>query len=396
MINRKALDTAVVFCHHPCPDGTAGLLMLKQKLGTAKNVTYSGLNHTAPIVMQEKIDQVLATQPTDAHIYFVDIAPTIGIIKKLLETHNGKITILDHHATAINEINHAKEQLAPYLESQKLELILDVTRSGAGIAHDYVFMNQKYPQSIALAQTIDLLTATGDASIIRQFAIDKKALHPRHRTLLARLATLANNEQIESSIAFYVIAAAFDIEMNRIFANHANQVDSAFISEAEDFFDSIDIYGNSILLDYKNLEKAFSDQLLYQQDALDKAKTFTSPLHPETDLLYVPADIKCGRTFDPLISAKIKSLPKPTLALIANVNEEKSIKESNWVALRAADDKVNLFDIASEFKLKGMAVNAGGHARASALQCNPEQMQNILHQVQPYYKSEQPRLMTVP
>jgi len=97
----------------------------------------------------------------------------------------------------------------------------------------------------------------------------------------------------------------------------------------------------------------------------------------EMDVLFIEADIQTGRTFDALIAAKLATFSRPTIAMIANTNTISD--KNNWVALRAANNQYNLFEIASLYKNKKLASNAGGHPRASALQLDRNQLTAFTH-----------------
>ena len=108
----------LVIYHGNCPDGVAGAWCFYKLLDKDINKFYPGkFNETIPM------DQI-----TDKNILFVDFTYRKATTEEMLKVAKS-IVVLDHHKTALDlkEINN-----------DKLNLILDMDRSGAQLAWDYV------------------------------------------------------------------------------------------------------------------------------------------------------------------------------------------------------------------------------------------------------------------
>jgi oligoribonuclease NrnB/cAMP/cGMP phosphodiesterase (DHH superfamily) len=362
----------VVFGHHPCPDGIASLVCLEEKLGRDQT-SYHGLNHASLEEMRKNIFSAIDSQIT--HIIFADIIPPFILLKELLEKTTCKITLLDHHATAKAEMDASAAFLKSFVDSKRLHIDLDMKRSGAGIAYDYANGKKERPLSIDLVQAIDLLTATADHEVIKSFDAKKLNLDNNAKSLLTSLGLLSQNNLIKDNIEFYVFAAVFDLQMKKFFAEQKQILN--LMDTTKDYFTQIEKNGLASLLkaklpDNSTIEAAFTKQLAYQKTAIANAKIIPSLINNGMDVLFIEADIQTGRTFDALIAEKLATFTRPTIAMVANT---KTISDrNNWVALRAASNQYNLFEIASAYKTKKLALNAGGHPRASALQLDRNQL----------------------
>ncbi len=368
----------VIIGHHPCPDGIAGLYLLSKKFAKKDSISFHGLNHSDLETMKKKIDAILLKHPKNANIIFVDITPPFEILKNLFKESSGTVTLLDHHETAIHEFELHKHALEECLSSGRLQMDFDLKRSGAGIAHDFVFGKKTRPTSISLVQTMDLLTATGNTDILNEFKISDKDVSPEVRKILNSLADSTSNKLIKKYIDFYFFSAILDSYLKKLFSQYGEQIEPSLLEIVSDLFESIDKNGLSFLLSTehgKNFITQFREQLKYQKEALERAIIIPSLIRDDLDVLFIDADLKTGRTFDLLITDFLKKLSRPAIAMVTKIND---IKEDNWIPLRAASDEFDLAEIASEYKEKGIAVNAGGHVRASALQLNKKQMDHLL------------------
>lgn len=363
--------STVVFAHHPCPDGIAAIVSLTDKFDM-KSTTYHGLNHANPENMRKIIFSAIEFQPK--HIIFVDIIPPIAILKELLEKKTCDITLLDHHETGIHELNAHEEPLKKY--ASRLHKVLDLTRSGAGIAYDYIHRGKNKPIYIELVQAMDQFTATANTDFIKPLDAKKCALDSKSQEKLLKLGAYSKNKQISSFIEFYVFAAIVDLQLKQFYNEHNYKINNDLIEVVKKYLKSIEENGIASLLHTDNIETIFREQLDYQIKSIENAKIVPSFIREDLDVLFIDADIMTGRTFDALISQTLASLNRPTIAMIANT--KKISDADNWVALRAANDKFNLYKIASEYKKMKLADNAGGHARASALQLNRAQLTRFI------------------
>lgn len=392
----------VIFGHHPCPDGLASLVVLADKFGLEASTTYVGLNHGPLDIMQKQIQEALKTQPIGADIVFVDIIPPFPIVKMLLEKTTCKITLLDHHLTAIKAFEEANNRafLEPFIKSGRLRLDLDLTRSGVGIAYREVYKDKALPDSISLVQTLDLLTATGDQNVIQQFKLQKDKFTKKHQDLFASVSKKVENEAIKNNIEFYLLAAIIDKEFELLFAKYRTAPLKDLIRATQTFMQSLEKEGVTSLLDKviivngskATAESLFLEQMEYQTQGIKKAVVTNFHHDPNTRVLYITANIQSGRTFDPLISSALQMLFQPAYAMITDTTE-KTISEVNRASLRTANNNIDLSVIAEQLKQERIVANGGGHARASAVQFNQKQFSELLQLVESTVKSaEKPQM----
>jgi hypothetical protein len=377
-------NPVIIFFHHPCPDGLTGAVALGKSFNSDTLVSYSGLNHANPVTMKDNIDAVTRFHSKFVNIYFVDITPPYDILKSLLDNiHIRKITLLDHHGTAIQEMNANHAEVLPYQQAHpgRLEMIFDINRSGAGIAYDYANQDTLRPLYIELAQTIDLLTASANPDVITRFTFQSSIHSPRLQKMLYTLAAQTENAQIKQYIEFYLLAAAYDNIMASLFSDYKNLPVNELIKAVNPLFAALETDGiEALLAQTNNIEAMFAKQMNMQQAALEHAALVSTPHNDLVDILLINADIQSGRTFDALITEKLKSLAqarsRPVVAMIVNTSEP---KECYWAALRACDNHIDLSCFARDFVKCGLAMNAGGHARASAMQLNHAQLTQLIH-----------------
>ncbi len=114
------MNTVIIY-HHGCPDGVAGLWALTQLISMKDetNRIYKGMFESVIPVEEVK----------NKHVIFVDFSYKLPDMLTLLP-HAKSILVLDHHKSA--------EALIGLTQNPKFRMILDMTRSGAQIAFDYV------------------------------------------------------------------------------------------------------------------------------------------------------------------------------------------------------------------------------------------------------------------
>ena len=81
-------------------------------------------------------------------VFLVDFSYKRPVVEKMLETA-AKITLLDHHKTAIDD-------LKPLLDSHAIDGIADVNHSGAMLAWQYLFRDREPPQLLKHVEDRDL------------------------------------------------------------------------------------------------------------------------------------------------------------------------------------------------------------------------------------------------
>jgi oligoribonuclease NrnB/cAMP/cGMP phosphodiesterase (DHH superfamily) len=113
----------LVIYHGGCPDGTAAAWCFWNLMDRDKNKFYYGNDRSNP------------PDVINSKLVFVDFVYPKQVMLSLLEKGN-YITVLDHHKTSkeILDIDHSN-----------LTVYLDMDRSGAQIAWEYVYRNIDYP-----------------------------------------------------------------------------------------------------------------------------------------------------------------------------------------------------------------------------------------------------------
>jgi oligoribonuclease NrnB/cAMP/cGMP phosphodiesterase (DHH superfamily) len=120
------IEFDIIVFHNWCPDGVTGLWCAHHY---AKDKEFKKIGISA--------DGDPYGNFNGKKIIFIDVCPSIDwLVKNLVIVK--KVTILDHHKTACDEINENLHLLSNY---DNLELVLDMTRSGCQIAWDYFFPN---------------------------------------------------------------------------------------------------------------------------------------------------------------------------------------------------------------------------------------------------------------
>lgn len=114
----------LIIYHAKCPDGYGGawcFFHFSKKLGWPINsIDYHPASYyQIPPNVEEYTD-----------VYIVDFSYSKEITLQIAKSISGKLVVLDHHATAIENLKGLKRK--------NLEMVLDITRSGAQIAWDYL------------------------------------------------------------------------------------------------------------------------------------------------------------------------------------------------------------------------------------------------------------------
>lgn len=133
------MKTAIIF-HGYCYDGLTAAWVAWKKF--RKTATYLPGFYGAP--------PPTFTEPT--HIYILDFSFKPEVFDQWV-SEGHKITILDHHQSAI-------DMLQPYFEknnnNRNLEAVFDNERSGAGITYQYFNPGKALPRMVELVQDRDL------------------------------------------------------------------------------------------------------------------------------------------------------------------------------------------------------------------------------------------------
>lgn len=388
--------STIIFGHFPCPDGLSAMTVLVDKFGLIDNATYAPLNHDSDNNMWTSIQKALNSQPLDADVVFVDIAPPIQLVKKLIDKTQGSVTILDHHKSALDEYNDPQNKILirDCLNSKRLTLILNLDKSGLGLAFDYVNQGSSKPWYIILIEAIDLYNADFDISVLEKTHLIFEKLTTENQHMLEDLKLLSNNPTIKQYTSFFVCATAVDAYFQRLFKHHDYQLSKSLILEVKKFFNYLDETGINGLLSLKfqdkegnnkNVARVYQEEIEYQQSAISKAVVIPSPLRDNLNILFVKADIKRGRTFGPLLQECLQTQDCPTFAMLTETNQE-SISNKNSVSLRNFNNQINLLnDVALKYLELGLAISAGGHSKAAGVHFDKTQFLkflNVVHQAQ--------------
>lgn len=134
------MKTAVIY-HSNCYDGL-----------TAAWCAWRKFRQTAQYFSAGFYDKALPEFLEPTHIYVLDFSYPVETFELWL-SQGHSITILDHHASAI-------QKLQPFFDANKhnrnLEAVFDNERSGAGIAFNYFNHGRPFPRLVELVQDRDL------------------------------------------------------------------------------------------------------------------------------------------------------------------------------------------------------------------------------------------------
>jgi oligoribonuclease NrnB/cAMP/cGMP phosphodiesterase (DHH superfamily) len=130
-----------VFYHDNCMDGYMAAWVAYGAYGTYLT-SYAAVNYNRI----GEIEKVIRNKAV-GHIVLVDFSIPLELIIEACEA-NIRVTILDHHKTAIDELG---KWINVHFDG-----VLDDSRSGAGIAWGYFMDNQEMPDAIKYTQDRDL------------------------------------------------------------------------------------------------------------------------------------------------------------------------------------------------------------------------------------------------
>ena len=127
----------LVIYHYPCLDGfTAAYAVWK----VHPDWEFYPAKHGDP-----------PPEVTGRNVYFVDFSYKRPVIEDMLTKAN-KITILDHHQTAMDDLKN----LANIYSIDKLEVHFDMNKSGARLAWEYFQPGEKVPKLVQYVEDRDL------------------------------------------------------------------------------------------------------------------------------------------------------------------------------------------------------------------------------------------------
>lgn len=124
-----------VVYHGNCLDGFGSVWAARKFFGDSANYVSYVHGHTLPELA------------TGDHAYFVDLCPKRRELIDLLNK-GVRVTILDHHKTAAEDLEG--------LTHENLNVIFDMSRSGAAITFNYFFPNEDLPRLLKWVQDRDI------------------------------------------------------------------------------------------------------------------------------------------------------------------------------------------------------------------------------------------------
>jgi len=128
----------LIIYHGNCADGFSAAWVFYHEMIT-KNDSY---DFHAGVYGQTPPDV------TDRDVYLVDFSYQLPVVETMLESAKS-IILIDHHKTSI-------ENLAPLINSDKIEHHIALDRSGAMLAWEYVFPDIESPELLKYVQDRDL------------------------------------------------------------------------------------------------------------------------------------------------------------------------------------------------------------------------------------------------
>lgn len=129
--------------HGNCADGFGAAWAVGHALGF-ENVDFH------PGVYQDPPPDV-----TGRDVIMVDFSYKYDVLVKILDSCKG-LTILDHHKSAVEEVNRLQQYYDMTMGSSKLFVVMDMNRSGAMIAWDQFNPHKEPPQLLKHIQDRDL------------------------------------------------------------------------------------------------------------------------------------------------------------------------------------------------------------------------------------------------
>lgn len=129
----------LVIYHADCFDGIVAAWIARSKYGNDAEYIAAAYGDNPPDV-------------TDRTVIILDFSYPPNILAEMCDKAK-LVTVLDHHETAIERIDEYFERVG---YPDNLDLRLDMTRSGAGLAWDIIFPNKQRPAVVNYVEDHDL------------------------------------------------------------------------------------------------------------------------------------------------------------------------------------------------------------------------------------------------
>ena len=124
--------------YHSDKDGQGAAFAAWKKLGD--DVTYISVDYKQPVPEMED----------GSNVYIVDFSYDKDILKTMSERME-KVVVIDHHKSAIEDLNEIVWQSIP-----NLELVFDITKAGCVLTWEYFFPDEPIPTLLAYIADRDL------------------------------------------------------------------------------------------------------------------------------------------------------------------------------------------------------------------------------------------------
>lgn len=132
----------LVIYHGNCADGFSAAWCFWRKYGT-------GADYVAGVYQQDPPDVA------GRDVYLVDFSYKRAVVERMLEQANS-VTLIDHHKTAIEDLQPLFMQDSWTGEPKQLAHFTDLNRSGATLAWDYLFPGEDRPLLLGHVEDRDL------------------------------------------------------------------------------------------------------------------------------------------------------------------------------------------------------------------------------------------------
>ena len=136
---REIIRPVYVIYHDQCPDGFGAAWAAFQALG------YTTGNGSPVHYIPSRYGQKPPEMDPEGVVYILDFSYNLETMTKLWHRHGGRVTLLDHHKSAMEE-----------LQGQLPGCYFDMDRSGAAIAWGYFKPFERMPELLAYVQDRDL------------------------------------------------------------------------------------------------------------------------------------------------------------------------------------------------------------------------------------------------
>ena len=192
----------LVLYHGNCDDGFGSYLSAYLHFGDKAD--YVAAHHNESFFKKIKYKNY-------QHIYLLDISFPIDIMQFLLNK-NKKITVIDHHQSALAIV-------PAFRENKQIQINLDMSRSGAMMSWQYFHPEKAVPLLIKLIEDVDLWRFTHQESKFFNKALRS---YPRHLDFWQDL--LKNDTKVLELVADgYTIDRYFNHQLLEI-SNHAIEI----------------------------------------------------------------------------------------------------------------------------------------------------------------------------